>query len=157
MSLKKKFEKKFGNKYTRSKCKDKGCTLQDISKKHYFMLNGDKIKKSSDNSVDCIIIDLRKNKDKKYKIILCELSDGTKTLTNAIKKFQGSGKLIINHLDEVDEKVSRINCLLIGRITKNGKVIDKKQLLKKFKIEGYDKSLIIQTAGCGYSITQLES
>ena len=92
MNLKTEFESKFTDNYTISKCKDKGCSLKDISKDNYFMVDGDQLKNSFEKSVDCIIIDLRKNKEGKYKIILCELSKVSKELKNAFEKFQGSGK-----------------------------------------------------------------
>lgn len=156
MCLKKKFEERFGEDYTISKCKDKGCSLKDISKENYLILNGDEIKASNEKSVDCIIIDLRANKNKKFRIILCELTKGSKEINNALLKFKNSGKLIINYMDEINESVYKIDCLLLGKITKNGKVIDKKQLLNKFKIEGFNKSLIIQNEKCNFSIEEME-
>ena len=68
MSLKNKFEKTYGTSFTLSKCREKNCALVGLSK-DYFIINGDTIKKGDGKSVDCIIIDLRKNNDQKFKII----------------------------------------------------------------------------------------
>lgn len=155
MSLKEEFEEKYGNQYTLRKCKENNCALKDISQ-DYFIIDGDEIKESGDKSVDCIIIDLNVNEEDKYKIILCELTKGKKDIQDAIKRFQSSGKLIINRLKEMNKEVYSINCLFLGDITRNGKSIDKKVLiLNDFFIDGLDKKNIIQNENCGFSITSL--
>ena len=106
--------------------------------------------------MDCIIIDLRETEEK-YKIILCELTSGNKNIRDAQDKFKSSGKLIINYLYRIDATVYSIDCLLLGKIVKNGKSIDKKELMRKFRIEGHNANMIIQNENCGYDISQLES
>lgn len=155
MSLKTKFEQKYGSQYTRSKCKEKDCALVGINN-NYFIINGDTIKENDEKSVDCIIIDLRETEEK-YKIILCELTSGNKNIRDAQDKFKSSGKLIINYLYELNATVYSIDCLLLGKIVKNGKSIDKKELMRKFRIEGHNANMIIQNEKCGYDISQLES
>lgn len=156
MSLKTKFEREYGSEYTLSKCKENNCALVGITN-NYFIINGDAIKETDDEkSVDCIIIDLRLNEENKYKIILCELTSSDKNIKDAKNKFKSSGKLIVNYLNCIDESVYSINCLLLGKIVKNGKSIDKKELLQKFRIEGYNANVIIQNEKCGYNISQLE-
>lgn len=158
MSLKAEFEEKYGASYTLKKCKQNNCALKDISSKKYFIINGDTIKERDEKSVDCIIIDLKSNDDGKYKIILCELTTGSKDINDAISRFKSSGKLIINRLNGIDKSVYNINCLVLGNITKNGKSIDRKKLaLTKFKIEGLNKKLMVNSKGCGFSITEFES
>ena len=156
MSLKNKFEKTYGISFTLSKCREKNCALVGLSK-DYFIINGDTIKKWGEKSVDCIIIDLRKNNDQKFKIILCELTSGNKNIRDARDKFKSSGKLIINYLNTIGEKIYRIDCLLLGKIKKNGKSIDNKKLMRKFRIEGYNSSIIIQNEKCGYNISLLNN
>lgn len=155
MSLKTKFEQEYGSQYTRSKCREHDCALVGINS-NYFIINGDTIKENDEKSVDCIIIDLRETEEK-YKIILCELTSGNKNIRDAQEKFKSSGKLIINHLDKINVTVYSIDCLLLGKIVKNGKSIDKKELMRKFRIDGHDKNMIIQNEKCGYDISQLES
>lgn len=156
MSLKVEFEGKYGNQHTLRRCRQNNCALKDISK-DYLIINGDTIKDEGDKSVDCIIINLNSNEEAKYKIILCELTKGEKDINDAIKRFKSSGKLIINHLRGINKSVYRVDCLLLGNITKNGKNIDKKVLISnKFKIEGLNRINIIQNENCGYSITNLE-
>lgn len=157
LNFKEKFEHEYGDTYTLNKCKDKGCSLKDVSKEDYFIINGDKLEKLDKKSVDCIIIDLKEYYDNEYKIILCELTKGTKELKDAVEKFQSSGELIIKYLNDLDASVYTINCLLLGKIVKNGKIIDKKQLLNKFKVKGYDCTLLIQNEKCDFSIKQLNN
>ena len=155
MSLKTKFEQEYWPQYTRSKCKENNCSLIGINN-NYFIVNGDAIKENDEKSVDCIIIDLREIEEK-YKIILCELTSGDKNIKDARNKFKSSGKLIIDHLDKINATVYSIDCLLLGKIVKNGKSIDKKELMRKFRIEGHNANMIIQNEKCGYNISQLES
>lgn len=129
MSLKTKFEQEYGSQYTRSKCRENDCALVGINN-NYFIINGDTIKENDEKSVDCIIIDLRETEEK-YKIILCELTSGNKNIRDAQDKFKSSGKLIINHLDKIDATIYSIDCLLLGKIVKNGKSIDKKRINEK--------------------------
>ena len=154
MNLQSKFEEEYGNDYTLRKCKENDCQLKDISQ-DYFIIDGDAIKKSDEKSVDCIIIDLNETKEEKH-VILCELTSGNKNLKDAKEKFISSGKLIIDYLTKINEPIYKIDCLLLGTIIKNGKPIDRKELLRKFKIQGHDENLIIQNEKCGFSITQLK-
>ena len=155
MSLKTKFEQEYGSQYTRSKCKENDCALVGINS-NYFIINGDTIKENDEKSVDCIIIDLRETEEK-YRIILCELTSGNKNIRDAQDKFKSSEKLIINYLNKINATVYSIDCLLLGKIVKNGKSIDKKELMRKFRIEGNNANMIIQNEKCGYDISQLES
>lgn len=158
MSLKTEFEEKFGDEYTLKRCRQNRCALKNVSKDKYFIINGDLIKDSGDKSVDCIIVDLEQDEENKYKIILCELTKGEKDINDAIKRFQSSGKLIINRLDEINKLIYKIDCLFLGNITKNGKPIDKKVLiLHKFRIEGFNKINLITNKNCGYDIAELGS
>lgn len=51
---------KCGENNLLSKCSEKNCTLKDINKGRFIILDGDNLKKSNAKSVDCIIIDLKK-------------------------------------------------------------------------------------------------
>lgn len=157
MDLKSRLEEKFGRKNILDKCNE-GCALKDVSRKNFIIISGDDVKnpKSDESSVDCIIIDLRKNDDGEYRVILCELTKSTKELDKAKSKFRDSGKLIIESMKEFDESIYKIDCLLLGNIVKNGKNISKKHLLKPLNIQGYNKkdAIIIQKY-CGFSIKEL--
>ena len=115
MDIKDKLIKKFGQKNILAKC-NQGCALKDISRKNFIIISGDDVKNPNNQeiSVDCIIIDLRKNKQGKYRIILCELTTKNKTLNKIKNKFQDSGKLIVESLNEFDESIYQIDCLLLG-------------------------------------------
>lgn len=156
--LKEEFEERYGSKYTLSRCREGACTLKDISRENYFIIDGDEIKNSAEKSVDCIIINLKNDNENNYEIILCELTTGKKDLKDAILKFKASGKLIIEYLSQINKHVTKIKCLLLGDIKENGKVIDGKILnANQFMIEGFSKKNIIQNESCGYSITKLQS
>ena len=157
LDLKEKLKKKFGAKNILRKCNE-SCALKDISHKNFIILAGDNIKnqKMNESSVDCIIIDLRKNQENKYRVILCELTTSTKELDKAKNKFEDSGKLIIETMNEFGESIYKIDCLLLGQIVKNGKNINRKHLLKPINIKGYDKrDAVINQKYCGYSIKDL--
>ena len=90
MNISNEFEKKYGKQNILNKCRENKCHLKDINKKDYLILSGDDIKSKYDGekSVDCIIIDLNKNLEDEYRIILCELTKGTKELKEAEKKLK---------------------------------------------------------------------
>lgn len=156
--LKEEFEDKFGDVYALRRCKENDCALKNVSRNKYYIIDGDSIKNPGEKSVDCIIINLNQNEENKYNIILCELTKKDKDIQDAIKRFKASGKLIINHLNEINKIVNKFDCLVLGNITQNGKPIGKKVLiLNKFKIEGLNTINIIQNKNCGFDITKLES
>lgn len=156
LSLKEEFERKFGSQYTLRRCKQNDCALRDISRNEFFIIDGDAIKEPGEKSVDCIIVDLNSNDEDEYKVILCELTSGEKDIKDATKRFESSGKLIMNHLHELNKSIYKIDCLFLGGITRNGKPIEKKELLSnKFKIEGLDRINLIHRENCGYSIRDL--
>ena len=67
--LKEEFEERYGSKYTLSRCREGACTLKDISRENYFIIDGDEIKNSAEKSVDCIIINLKNDNENNYEII----------------------------------------------------------------------------------------
>ena len=139
-----------------SKCSEKNCTLRDINRKRFIILDGDNLKKSDKKSVDCIIIDLKKNDDNKYRIILCELTSGNKNLDDAREKFKNSGEIILDLMRQLDEEVFKIDCLVLGKIVKNGRVVSKRYLAKPIQFSGYgNKNSVINQQNCGFSIKKL--
>lgn len=145
-----------GEEYILSKCGEKKCNLKDISSKRFMILDGDNLKTGDKKSVDCIIIDLEKNTEDNYRIILCELTTGNKTFDDARQKFQDSGELIVKLMKQIDREVFKIDCLLLGKIVKNGQVVSKRYLSQPIRINGYkNKNSIINQQNCGYSIKKL--
>lgn len=146
-----------GKKYILSKCSEKNCNLKDITRE-FIILDGDNIKDNQEKSVDCIIIDSRKNIDDAYRVILCELTSSSKKIDDAREKFENSGKLIVNIMKDINMPIYKIDCLLLGKIVKNGQTIPKKYLTKPVKINGYsNKNTIINQQKCGFSINELYS
>ena len=156
LNITEKFNEKYGEGHFLTKCKEKNCSLKDIKRENYLIIDGDEFKKNSaEKSVDCIIIKLKPNSEGKYRIILCELTSGKKLLSDAKEKFQSSGKLIIKALNELNESIYKIDCLLVGKIENNGKNIISKALIPSLRITGYEKPVHIQKENCGFSITEL--
>ncbi len=147
---------KCGENNVLSKCNEKKCTLRDVNKKRFIILDGDKLKKSEVKSVDCIIIDLKKNTDNKYRVILCELTSGNKNLDDAREKFKNSGEAILRLMSELNREVFKIDCLVLGKIVKNGRVVSKRYLSKPIMFSGYgNRNSIINQQNCGFSIEKL--
>lgn len=139
-----------------SKCSEKKCNLKDIDKKRFIIIDGDNIKKGDEKSVDCIIVDLNENIDNNYRIILCELTSGNKTFKDAREKFQNSGELIVKLMKQLNYNIFKIDCLLLGKIVKNGQVVSKRYLSQPLRINGYEKrNTLINQQPCGYSIKKL--
>ena len=156
LNISEKFKANYGDKYILSKCKENKCALKDIKRENYLIIDGDEFKRTSnEKSVDCIIIKLDSNSEGKYRIILCELTSGKKPLSDSKEKFQASGKLIIETLNELNENIYKIDCLLVGKIENNGKNIISKALTSPLRITGYEKPAHIQKENCGFSITEL--
>ena len=96
LTIAEKFKEEFDENYILSKCRENKCSLKDINQRDYLILDGDGLKETDEEkSVDCIIIDLNQNPNNEYRIILCELTAGSKTLSDSHEKFKSSGKLII--------------------------------------------------------------
>lgn len=150
-----KFKERYGEHLFLSKCKENTCSLKDIKQHEYVIIDGDQFKDNDEKSVDCIIIDLNQNSEGKYRIILCELTNGKKPLSDCQDKFKSSGKVIVNTMDELDESIYKINCLLVGKIKQNGKTMAQKALTFHLRIEGYVKPVIVQFKQCGFSISDL--
>ena len=156
MTISEKFNEEFDEKYILSKCRENKCSLRDINQKDYLIIDGDRLKENDDEkSVDCIIIDLNQNPQGKYRVILCELSAGRKTISDTQEKFKSSGKLIIETMNEFNETIFRIDCLLVGRLKHNGKNIGEKALTPPIRIDGYVKPAHIRLEKCGFSIKEL--
>ena len=156
MTICEKFKEEFDERYILSKCRENKCSLKDITQKDYLILNGDMLKESDrEKSVDCIIIDLNKNTNGKYRIILCELTAGHKTLSDLQEKFKSSGKLIVKTMNEFNEDIYKIDCLLLGKLNQNGKSIGKKALSSPIRIDRYIKPTPIRLESCGFSIKKL--
>ena len=145
-----------GSENILSRCSENKCNLKDVNKKRFIILDGDNLKERDGKSVDCIIIDLKENDDNKYRVILCELTSGNKTFDDAREKFQNSGAWIIKLMKHLDKHIFKIDCLLLGKIIKNGQVVPKRYLSKPIRINGYDnKNSVINQQNCGFSIKKL--
>lgn len=151
-----KFKEKYGENIILSKCKENNCSLKDIKKEDYLIVNGDQFKKNSnEKSVDCIIIDLNQNLENKYRIILCELTAGKKPLSDCKNKFQSSGEYIVQTMNDIDESIYEIDCLMIGKIKENGRTMAQKALTSSIRIKGYARPIYIKNKECGFSISNL--
>ena len=80
---------------------------------------------------------MNQNPNNEYRIILCELTAESKTLSDSHEKFKSSGKLIIETMNCLNESIYRIDCLLVGKLKQNGKGSGKKALTSPIRIDGH--------------------
>ena len=84
-----------------------------------------------DNSVDCIII--QKNPiEYQYKIILCELTSGSKNFKVLRRKFKNSGEEICSVFNKFNLNIHSLKCIFLGDIKNMSRV--KKELNKPLVI-----------------------
>lgn len=156
MNIADKFKQTYGEKYILPKCRERKCVLKDVSQKNYLIIDGDEFKETpSEKSVDCIIVDLIPNSDGEYRVILCELTSGSKLLSDTQAKFKSSGKLIIDALNDIEVSICKIDCLLLGKIKRNGKNIASKAFTPSLRIDGFKRPVHIQNENCGFSINDI--
>ena len=155
MNLKDELVNYLGDNNLLSKCSENKCNLKGITN-DFIILDGDNIKSRPEKSVDCIIIDSRENIEGQYRIILCELTSGSKRYDDSIEKFLRSGELIIAIMNDLNRDIFKIDCLLLGKIKKNGQTINIKRFNKPLRFEGYSKgNSIINLQKCGFDINEL--
>ena len=155
MDLKKELIDYLDGKYILSKCNENKCNLKGLNN-NFIILDGDNIKTNPEKSVDCIIIDSRENIEGKYRVILCELTSGSKKYDDSIEKFSRSGELIIKLMKKLNKDIFKIDCLLLGKIKINGQTVNIKRFNKPLRFEGYSKvNSIINLQRCGYDINEL--
>ena len=158
MEFAEKFKEKYGENLILSKCKENRCSLKDIRQEDYLIIDGDQFKENNnEKSVDCIIIDLNQNLENEYRVILCELTAGKKLLYDCKNKFQSSGELIVKTMNDFDESIFKIECLMLGKIKKNGRTMAQKALTSAIKIEGHTRPVYIKYKECGFSISDLNN
>lgn len=155
LDLKDELTEYFGENNILSKCSENKCNLKGITK-NFIILDGDNIKTDPEKSVDCIIIDSRMNIEGKYRVILCELTSGKKKYEDSIEKFLRSGNLIINLMKKLNKEIFKIDCLLLGKIKKNGQTVNIKRFNKPVRFHNFPNgNSLINLQECGYDLKGL--
>ena len=58
-------------------------------------------------------------------------------------------------MNDLNENIYKIDCLLVGKLKQNGKSSGKKALIPPIRIDGYIKPAHIRLEPCGFSIKKL--
>lgn len=58
-------------------------------------------------------------------------------------------------MNDIDESIYEIDCLMIGKIKENGRTMAQKALTSSIRIKGYARPVYIKNKECGFSISNL--